>query len=178
MYLIGYILKPQGIKGEIKVKSISPYPERFQRLEKVFIRLDGIQPYNIENVRLSGEFVFLKLIDVNDRNSAGKFRGCEILIDKSELIELKDDEFFVHDLVGCKVYSENEQYIGELVQIMQAGSNDVYTVKDESGKSHFHTYQKALIGIGIIFGITGIWFWVSARKLYKTAISGQLPEKG
>jgi len=133
MYVIGTVLKPQGIRGELKIKSISPYPERFQKLKKVFISKDKVESFIIESVHLTGEFVFLKLSNVNDRTSAEVLRGCELLVDESELIDLKSDEYFVHDLIGCKIYTEEDHYIGELIQIMEAGSNDVYIVRNKTG---------------------------------------------
>jgi 16S rRNA processing protein RimM len=134
MYLIGYILKPHGIKGEVKVDPISPYPERFNRLDRVYLKNDSIQAYSIQSVRISNRFVFLKLSEINSRSEAELLRNYEVLIDKEQLIELKADEFFIHDLVGCEVISENGDLIGKIVEVMQVSSNDIYVVQDERGR--------------------------------------------
>ena len=69
MYLIGYILKPQGLKGEVKIDSVSPYLERYNRLDKVLLKLkDNKQTYSIEKVRISGRFVYIKFSEINSRN--------------------------------------------------------------------------------------------------------------
>lgn len=71
MYLIGYILKPQGLKGEVKVESVTSYLERFNRLDRVFLQLkEKKQAYSIENVRVSDRFVYLKFIEINSRDDA------------------------------------------------------------------------------------------------------------
>ncbi len=136
MYLIGTIVKPQGIKGEVKVKPVSPEPDRFYDLEEIFIEFADMQPFPIERVRIGKGFVFLKLANINSRNDAESLRGKDILISKDKLINLADDEYFVHDLIGCQVVSDNGLVIGEVEDIMQNSSNDIYLVRDHHGNEH------------------------------------------
>jgi 16S rRNA processing protein RimM len=137
MYLVGYILKPQGIKGEVKVDAVSSNLKRFQKLKKVHIQLKNkTRIYPIENVRVSDRFVYLKFAGVDSRSDAEALRNTEILIDKHDLIQPGDEEYFVHDLIGCQVFAENKRYIGILSDIVQMSSNDVYIVIDENGKEY------------------------------------------
>lgn len=134
MYLIGYILKPQGLKGEVKVDSVSPYLERYRRLNKVFLKLEeNKQTYSIEKVRISGRFVYIKFSEINSRNEAELLRKAEILIEEKDLIQPAENEFFVHDLIGCQVISENNDVIGKLTDVVQISSNDVYVVQSTEG---------------------------------------------
>lgn len=134
MYLIGYILKPQGIKGEIKVESVSPDPARFKSLKQIYIQKETLQLYAVGSVRISSRFVFLKLAGVDTRNEADLLRGAEIVIPEADLIDLDDDEYFVHDLVGCRVADEQNNDIGELTGIMQNTSNDIYVLTTADGR--------------------------------------------
>ena len=134
MYVVGKVLKPQGIKGEIKVESISPNPQRFKTLEKVFIEKETLKTYSIESVRISDKFVFLKLIGIDNRQESESLRGSDVLIDKSELIDLAEDEYFVHDLIGCKVVTDEGLMLGNLIDVSQYGGNDIYVVKNDAGK--------------------------------------------
>ena len=134
MYVVGMVLKPQGIKGEIKVKSISSNPERFKTLKKIYIQKEKLKAYSIESVRTSNKFVFLKLSEINNREDTEILRGCDILIDEADLIELLPDEYFIHDLIGCQVISEEGLKLGELIDVSQYSSNDVYVVKNEAGE--------------------------------------------
>ena len=136
MYLIGIILKPQGIKGEIKIKPVSPDPDRFYDLEHVFINSVEVQKYIVEKIRVSGEFVFLKFDGVNSRNEAEELRGKEILVMQDQLIDLEKNEYFVHDLIGCSVIDQNGNLVGEIVDIMQQSSNDIYVIKDSQAREH------------------------------------------
>jgi 16S rRNA processing protein RimM len=134
MYLIGYILKPQGLKGEVKVESVTPYLERFNRLDRVFLQLkEKKQAYSIENVRVSDRFVYLKFAEINSRDDAELLRTAEVLIEKKDLIQPAQDEYFIHDLIGCQVISENNDVIGVLSDVVQMSSNDVYVVKNGEG---------------------------------------------
>lgn len=134
MYLIGYILKPQGLKGEVKVESVTPYLERFNRLDRVFLQLkEKKQAYSIENVRVSDRFVYIKFTEINSRDDAELLRNTEVLIEEKDLIQPAQDEYFVHDLIGCQVISENNDVIGVLSDVVQMSSNDVYVVKNGEG---------------------------------------------
>jgi 16S rRNA processing protein RimM len=134
MYLIGYILKPQGIKGEVKVESISPNPKRFNRLNRVYLQVKEIkQAYSIERVRVPDRFVYIKFAGINSRDDAELLRNAEVLIEEKDLIQPAQDEYFVHDLIGCKVVSENKDEIGVLSDVVQMSSNDIYVVKNSNG---------------------------------------------
>ena len=134
MYVVGQVLKPQGIKGEIKVKSVSPDPKRFKTLKKIYIQKENLETYSIESVRISNKFVFLKLSEINNREDTEKLRGCDILIEESDLINLLPGEYFIHDLIGCQVVTEEGLKVGELIDVSQYSSNDVYVVKNEAGE--------------------------------------------
>ena len=134
MYLIGYILKPQGLRGEVKVEPVTPYLSRFNRLEKVSLQIKNIkQTYTIKNVRISDRFVFLKFSEIDSRNDAELLRNAEIYIGEKDLIKPAKDEYFVHDLIGCQVISENDDVIGVLIDVVQMRSNDVYVVENKEG---------------------------------------------
>ena len=134
MYLIGYILKPQGLKGEVKVESVTPYLERFNRLDRVFLQLkEKKQTYSIENVRILDRFVYLKFTEINSRDDAELLRTAEVLIEEKDLIQPAQDEYFIHDLIGCQVISENNDVIGVLSDVVQMSSNDVYVLKNGEG---------------------------------------------
>ncbi len=134
MYLIGYILKPQGLKGELKVESVTPYLERFNRLDRVYLQLkEKKQTYSIENVRISDRFVYLKFTEINSRDDADLLRTAEVLIEEKDLIQPAQDEYFIHDLIGCQVISENNDVIGVLSDVIQMSSNDVYVLKNGEG---------------------------------------------
>jgi len=134
MYIVGYVLKPHGIKGEVKINPVSPRLERFKYLNRIHIRKDSVKTYSIEHLRITGGFVYLKFHQINSRTDAEELRGCEVLINDSQLINLEEDEYFVHDLIGCVVKTEDGQTLGILTDIWQNSSNDVYVVRNKMGR--------------------------------------------
>jgi len=134
MYLIGYISKPQGIRGEVKVEPVTPNPKRFNRLKKVHLQLqDKPRTYSIEKIRVSGRFVYIKFSGINSRDDADLLRNAEVLIEEKDLIQPAQNEYFIHDLIGCQVVSENNDEIGVLSDVIQMSSNDVYLVRSSNG---------------------------------------------
>jgi len=134
MYLIGYILKPQGVKGEVKVDPVTQDPDRFKQLKKVYIQFrDNLQTYSIQHVRVANRFVYLKFSEINSREDAEFLRDAEILIDKSNLIQPSQDEYFIHDLIGCRVISEKGTLIGIVTEVVQMSSNDIYVINNKEG---------------------------------------------
>jgi 16S rRNA processing protein RimM len=135
MYLIGYVLKPQGIKGEIKINPISPELARYKRLDNIYISLEDVrQNYSVQQVRISNKFVYLKLLGIENRNDAALLNGAEVLIKASDLIKPAENEFFIHDLIGCQVISVEGKFLGILKDVLQFSSNDVYVVDRKSGE--------------------------------------------
>ncbi|TFH00203.1 MAG: 16S rRNA processing protein RimM [Calditrichales bacterium] len=135
MYLIGYILKPQGVKGEVKVQSVSPYLERYKRLDKVFVQSSGqIKPFTIQNVRVTDRFVFLGFLEVKSRDQAALLRGAELLVEAEDVLKPAPDEYFIHDLIGCSVITEDGHLIGILTEVVQITANDVYVVRNDDGE--------------------------------------------
>jgi 16S rRNA processing protein RimM len=146
MYLIGYITKPQGIRGEVKVEPVTPDPTRFNRLEKVFLQLeDKVKAYPIEKVRLSDRYVYIKFEGINSRNDAELLRKAEVLIKEEDLIQPDQDEYFVHDLIGCKVLSEDHDEIGVVSDVVQMTSNDIYVVKDSENDERLIPATKEVV---------------------------------
>ena len=134
MYIIGYIIKPHGIKGEVKVKAISPYPDRFKELEQVYLEQKSLNTYSVERVRITNNYIYLKLDKINTRNEAEPLRNCDILVKKEDLISLSPDEYFIHDLIGCDIFTENGKKLGKLIDVMQMNANDVYVIRSQEGK--------------------------------------------
>jgi 16S rRNA processing protein RimM len=146
MYLIGYITKPQGIRGEVKVESVTPDPGRFNRLEKVFLQVENkVKLYPIEKVRLSDRFVYIKFAGIDSRDEAELLRNAEVLIKEEDLIQPDRDEYFVHDLIGCKVLSEDHNEIGVVFDVVQMSSNDVYVVKNDENAERLIPATKEVV---------------------------------
>lgn len=134
-FTVGQIVKPQGVKGEVKVRSFADDAERFHSLREVMLG-DKEGPSDRARVsacRVQGDSVYLRLSGVNDRDQAEKLRGRYIWIDRSQAVPLGKDTYYLSDLIGCTVIDENGNTYGNIAEIIQTGSNDVYVVRSQSG---------------------------------------------
>lgn len=137
---VGQIVKPQGIKGELKVKPLTDDFNRFKSLKEIII--DGTS-FKIVSLRINQEFVFLTLFGVNDRNSAESFRGKSLLVKRENAVPLKENTFFIVDILGASVYGDDVK-IGEIIDITTA-KTDVFTVKTVDDKIMRFPFLKDLL---------------------------------
>ena len=126
--VIGKIVAPIGIRGELKVLALTDFPARFEAGNELRLRpLTGEhRPVKIESQRPhKGGFV-MKLAGVDARDDAEALRGSEFVIDESELAKLPPGEFYVFDIIGLKVVTDDGRECGEVTEVVQSGANDVY----------------------------------------------------
>ncbi|MCX4303939.1 MAG: ribosome maturation factor RimM [Clostridia bacterium] len=133
---LGQIVNVKGLHGEVKVNSYSENPNRFETLKEVLIKSkNDMKKYQIEKVGYAKNQVILKFVGIDTVEEAEKFRNSYILINRNELEELPEGVYYIADLIGLKVYTENNEYLGIVDDIFQTGSNDVYVVKNDLGQS-------------------------------------------
>ena len=139
-FKIGLVLKPQGIKGELKVQSLSGDVNRFKNLKEVLI---DDKTYRISRTSVSGNTAFVLLSGVNDRNAAETFRGKFLCVKREDAIELKKDEYFIADLIGLKLCTEDGT-VGKITDVTNA-KTDVITVLTEDGRVLRFPFLKDLL---------------------------------
>ncbi len=130
---IGKIVAPFGIKGEVKVFSLSDIPDRFAMLKSIYLGPE-YRSYAIRAVRpYRGDMLILKLAGVNSTNDAELLRNLEIFIPLDALAKLPPDSYYQHDILGLHVVMLDEQEVGIITDIIVTGGNDVYVVKTPAG---------------------------------------------
>ncbi len=134
-FQVGVITATHGIHGEVKVFPTTDDPNRFKKLKKVLLDT-GIQKLELEvaGVKFFKKFVILKFKEFDDINQVEKYRKCSLLVTRENAVRLKKNEYFIADLIGLKVYTEDGRFLGNLEDVMQTGANDVYQIVTEEGK--------------------------------------------
>ena len=139
---LGQIVNVKGLKGEVKVNPFTEKINRFEEFSSVLIKLKNeIKEFKIEKVGYHKNQVILKFQNINSVEDAEKFRNCYILISRDKLEPLEEGVYYIADLIGLDVYTENGELLGKVDDIYNTGSNDIYVIKNELGK------QKLLPGI-------------------------------
>lgn len=132
---IGQIVNTFGIKGEVKVNPFTDDIEQFERLKSILVeKSKKLLEVEIENVRYQKHLVILKLKNIEDMNTAEKYKGCYIKIHRKDARKLPDGTYFIADIIGSEVITDDGQKLGKVDDIYNTGSNDIYVVKDELGK--------------------------------------------
>lgn len=128
---IGKALKPRGLKGELKVLSLTDFPSRFSELKEVILTSpDGCNIIcKVKGIRFQKGFVLLSLEGYDTIEKAEGFRNWLVRIPQDKIKGLLEGHYYWFDLLGMKVYSDNGLFIGELIDIFPTGSNDVFVVK-------------------------------------------------
>ncbi len=133
--IVGQLVNTHGVKGELKAVSMTDDPHRFLELEWVYIDKNGkLEKYNISGVKFFKQFVILKLEGVDTMEAAEKLKGFYMKVDRANAVKLPKGSFFIADILGSQVYDENAVLLGQLSDVIQTGSNDVYVVKNDQGK--------------------------------------------
>ncbi len=129
---IGQILKPQGIRGEVKLKPFVDDLDRFYDLETVYLKQKGTyEKFQVESARTYKQFAYLKLAGIEDRNTSETLRNLSVYVDRANAAKLPEGAFYIADLIGLSVYDDAGACLGTLEEIMQTGGVDVYAVKGE-----------------------------------------------
>ncbi len=128
---VGVISSTHGIKGEVKVFPTTDDPQRFKKLKKVILDAGKKQiPLEIQNVKFFKQFVIVKFKGIDNINDIEMYKGKSLLVTREDAVELEEDEYFIADLIGMKVVTEEEE-LGTLTDVIETGANEVYVVKSE-----------------------------------------------
>ena len=127
---VGKIVNTFGIKGEVKVNLYTEDINNFKNNSKVYVNDKEMQ---VENSRLQKNMLILKLKGIDNMNDAEDLRGSIIKVNRSKN-ELPEGTYYIADLIGLDVYTEDGSLLGKVIDIYNTGANDIYTVKTQDGK--------------------------------------------
>lgn len=134
---IGKILKPRGVRGELKVLSLTDIPDRFESLEVVHVHASEAESLQleIEHVSYYKDFVYLRFKGYDSIEKAQKLVGSLLQVDRAESPELPEGVFYRFEIIDAEVYTDDDRYLGKVVDILETGASDVYVVRD--GKKEY-----------------------------------------
>ena len=132
--MIGTVLKPQGIRGECKIRSWAADISLFDTWSELYLKTsDGFQPVRLQVTRIQDDFVFAHLNDSASANDAEKYRGTDLYIDRAHAAPAEEGSTLIADLIGCTARDEEGNEIGVLTDVLQYGSVDTWVFRTPSG---------------------------------------------
>lgn len=132
---IGQIVNTFGIKGMVKVNPFTDDISQFKKIESILVDKKGtFIEMQIEEVKYSKNQVLLKLKGIDTIEEAEKYRNCYLKLSREKARKLPKGTYFIADLIGIKVYTEEGDLLGKVDDIYNSGASDIYVVKNELGK--------------------------------------------
>lgn len=145
---VGKIVNTHSLKGEVKVISSTDFEEeRFKKGSKLLITRGNqlIREVVVQSYRNHKNFLLVKFEGIDSVEEAEKLKNLQIKIDSDEVGELEENEFYFHQIIGCEVFDENDKNLGEIIDILTPGANDVWVIKGENGKEILIPYIEDVV---------------------------------
>ena len=131
--VVGFLRRPHGVGGEIIMDLHTDFPERFRSGRKLFAGEER-KPLTLSGIRPHAKGMLVKFKGIENPEDAGQLRNQWLYVKAADMPNLPEGKIYQHELLGFKVLDENGNSLGELVEIIETGANDVYVVRNESGK--------------------------------------------
>ncbi|MCR4801894.1 MAG: ribosome maturation factor RimM [Lachnospiraceae bacterium] len=134
MLRVGVFANTHGVRGEIKVFPTTDDVTRFKKLKKIYLD-KGTEKMELEiaSVKYFKNMVILKFKGIDNINDIEKYKGKDLLIERKQAVKLEEDEYFICDIIGASVVTEEGENIGTLTEVLKTGANDVYVVEKKDG---------------------------------------------
>lgn len=155
--LLGQVLRPHGVRGELRVNILTDYPERIGPEMVVYLGSDPGDPatvteYEIVQARRHQQFLILLLKGISDRNAADRLREQYVMVPLDEAVPLDEDEFYLFQAIGLAVYTAEGEHLGRVAEILETGANDVYIVQGPRGEILLPATDECILDIDIEAG--------------------------
>lgn len=160
--IVGEVLKPQGIRGELKIKPFTDDAQVFRAFSRVFV---GETEYKVLSVRTGGGAVFLGLKGVADRNAAELLRGQQITVLREDAPVPEEGRYYIADLLGCRLVTQEGEALGTLTDVRQAAT-DVYTVEMDGKEVLFPAAEGVVTAVDVEGGV----ITVDKKRFYEVAV--------
>ncbi len=147
MFIIGKIINTHGIKGEVKVKQITDFPERFKIGETVYIsqQNDSYLALKIDGSRMHKDYYLLRFEGYSSINDVEHLKGAELKIKEDQQKMLEEHEYYYHQIIGCHVVTIDGEELGVIDSILSPGANDVWVVRGNKNKEFLIPYIEPVV---------------------------------
>ena len=133
MLQVGVITQTHGVRGEVKVFPTTDDVNRFKKLKQVILDTGKeTMPLEIQSVKFFKQFVILKFKGIDNINDIEKYKRCSLYVTREHAVALEEDEYFIADMIGMEVCTEDGNIFGTLKDVIETGANDVYVIEMRS----------------------------------------------
>lgn len=132
---VGVITTTHGVNGEVKVFPTTDDPARFKKLKQVILDTGKEKlSLTVAQVKFFKNLVILKFKDYDSINDVEKWKSKGLYVTRENAVKCEEGEYFIADLIGLSVISDEGEVLGELSEVLSTGANDVYVIAKDGGK--------------------------------------------
>jgi len=153
MYLvIGRVVAPRGVRGELKIAIETDDPERFHLLDEVYLG-EGLVQIKVKRARLHGRQAWLQLEGIEDRATAEQWRDAYVYVPIEQALPLAEGEFFYYQIEGLTAITVEGKELGRVIEVLPTGANDVYLVQGDDGEILLPALKEVIVRIDLDAGV-------------------------
>ena len=148
---VGVISSTHGVRGEVKVFPTTDDIKRFKKLKKVFLDTGRAHlELEVEGVKFFKQFAILKFKGIDNINDIEKYKGRSLLVDREHAVRLQKNEYFIADMIGMTVFTDDGKEFGTLKDVMETGANDVYVIDSkEHGEVLVPAIKQCILNVDV-----------------------------
>jgi 16S rRNA processing protein RimM len=135
-FVVAEVLAPHGLRGELKCRVVTDFPERFARGARFLLQrgAEPPRPVVLRGARPIGQHLLLRFDQLPDRTAAEAWRGADVLVPADQAVELPPGQFFWRDLIGLRLEDRDGTHLGRVDEVLRTGANDVYVAHGPLGE--------------------------------------------
>lgn len=145
--IVGEVARPQGLRGELKIRPFTDNPDRFFDLKR--IRING-EMRTLHCLRVHEGYAYIRLEGVYSREAAEEMRGALLYIHRDEAVPLDEDTEFICDLIGCEATDTEGVAHGKLAEVLQPGGTDVYVFAGAKGRLMVPAIKRVVLEVDVL----------------------------
>ncbi|MGN0317267.1 MAG: ribosome maturation factor RimM [Lachnospira sp.] len=164
---VGIITSTHGIRGEVKVFPTTDDPMRFKKLKEcIIIGKRNHVSVTVSSVKFFKQYVILKFKEFDNINDIEIYTKCDLCVTRENAVKCEPGEYFICDLIGAKVITDEGVELGILKEVLETGANNVYQVESPSGEEFLipvidqcilnHDMENKIITVHILPGLLDI----------------------
>ncbi|MDD2978696.1 MAG: ribosome maturation factor RimM [Hespellia sp.] len=148
---VGVISSTHGVRGEVKVFPTTDDMNRFKKLKSVILDTGKEQKsLEIQGVKFFKQFAILKFKGIDNINEIEKYKGMGLFVEREHAVPLEADEYYIADLIGMKVFTEDDKEFGVLKDVMETGANEVYIIESaEYGEVLVPAIKQCILSVDV-----------------------------
>ncbi|MBR5421886.1 MAG: 16S rRNA processing protein RimM [Lachnospiraceae bacterium] len=152
-FRVGIITEAHGVRGEVKVFLTTDDVPHLKKVKEFHSPCkDGMEILHPEGMKQTKDRIILKFREINDRDTAERYRKRELYVDRAHAVPLEEDEYYISDLEGLEVY-EDDRFVGTVKDVLQTGANDVYVIeKTEGGELLLPAIRQCVLKVDVAGG--------------------------